>query len=1271
MSSGTLCSTPNQPALSGVFRPNSAPSQHPSASQLSHLPSNNSPWHQASQNPAGCGDPAAGLGLQLGPAGRTGPRSLFQKKQLSGLGKPLPSAGLLSRPDSAPSLQYAPPAQPKGFRGPGGNLVGLDMATGTGAGLGGSSIRFAPAGSQGGFWAAASRPLLPPDSQQDMDVYQPSQQPQIQMGSQQQHMPEFGHSMPMLTQGSAGMDGEGLGTGTNRLQGAAVFKQPHAGSSSSALAPRGAGQQQQPQHQPQQQQMINLHAASFEATQATNVTEPSQQQLQHLQLDPSQPTPAASILPASTDTMLAAPPARCKQTPTVLQTPQAPAMSPAGAAGGPAPPAPAVQHTPQAPAGNAAAAAAAAAANAATQEQQQQLLTRISRLEDHCSSMKDICERDIPLLLQHNEDSSKQLQALTAAANSTSNTNSILHTQLENLASSVASFMSEFRHWQEQHAGQDSTVLAHAECQTTPGLAAATAATAGQQGPTHPAAGAGAKGMMPLPQSGGRAGAGASADSSRGPSSARPSGSTHTAGLCSKGPSDGKPAASRQSGSLMDFLFSQPPAGTGPPAGPAAAGAAALASEEPTVPIGGGLLPSRAIMSPSGTRFQRNTGTPSRVGAAAAGQDAQPQHTHSPFAVSMLAEPAVQPAAAAAAAPTHEDSRGSKRTTPDSSVDPTGAKPPAAAHAKKAPADEDSRGSKVTPASSAEATGAKPKAAAARAKKAPAKRKPAAGGAGKGRGRKAAAATAAADAAAGAAPAAAAAGSRRQSARCSQKKALQQQKASSADGLTQSKLVFQRATRSVAAAAAALGATLSGDPPAADHTRRTAPTHAATAPDSDPAAAAPPAAAEPSLKRQRLTAQIAGAADGADGASGRGVAASHRNGGADADEQQAADEEQMPAWISPHSKVDSRPQQDHHQQQQGVVAFRRQNRPSQQQQQLQPESASAQISSASGAEVRPLGATNSKPFEGRLTPPAATMGVRAVPAGPAAGNTAANAPAGTAGCQTGRLSSMQAAAGTGSAGKKRDASGHLLFGRPPAAAAAPPAAAAAEAAAVVAPKAPAAGLGVGRRSSQVARPSGGRKVAAATSSAVLLFGDVDDDAISKGTKRSRDNSKPLGPSAAAAGEGSKAGLPAPGLSRPPAATTAPTAGPRVAAGMGAGLPLAAAAAGLPPRRPSVAAAPATQACYDFDAQSDRDDDTDSDHSDSLDAHPSSRQRRDDDAAHQLLLQQQEQERLSEEECKRMIQARMERHRSKQRRSLAMAAGSSQGGAWEVTSRVWM
>jgi hypothetical protein len=29
----------------------------------------------------------------------------------------------------------------------------------------------------------------------------------------------------------------------------------------------------------------------------------------------------------------------------------------------------------------------------------------------------------------------------------------------------------------------------------------------------------------------------------------------------------------------------------------------------------------------------------------------------------------------------------------------------------------------------------------------------------------------------------------------------------------------------------------------------------------------------------------------------------------------------------------------------------------------------------------------------------------------------------------------------------------------------------------------------------------------------------------------------------------------------------------------------------------------------------------------------------------------------------MIQARMERHRSKQRRSLAMAAGSSQGGAW--------
>jgi hypothetical protein len=149
------------------------------------------------------------------------------------------------------------------------------------------------------------------------------------------------------------------------------------------------------------------------------------------------------------------------------------------------------------------------------------------------------------LLLQQQVDSSKQLQELGAAANSSSTADSTLQAQLQNLGSSVASFMAEFKHWQEQHATHGSTVLMNAECQTTPGLAAAAVPQSADK-PQHSAGGQSGMAAQHATVAPTAAAAAAHAKvSSRG-----------RAASLSNQTSGGRQQAAK-SGSLIDFLFSQ------------------------------------------------------------------------------------------------------------------------------------------------------------------------------------------------------------------------------------------------------------------------------------------------------------------------------------------------------------------------------------------------------------------------------------------------------------------------------------------------------------------------------------------------------------------------------------------------------------------------------------------------------------------------------------------------------------------------------------------
>lgn len=402
------------------------------------------------------------------------------------------------------------------------------------------------------------------------------------------------------------------------------------------------------------------------------------------------------------------------------------------------------------------------------------------------------------------------------------------------------------------------------------------------------------------------------------------------------------------------------------------------------------------MLSPSGARFQRDNAA---AGAPAA-TSSKRQDSHSPFAVSMLA---VAPAA---------------------------------------PAGQSVRDRKGTPAA------AEPAAAAAPVTKPAAKRR-AAGGRRKGRG-KAAASTAAEEGQAGsptaetAAAAAAgrnrqrsaktttanaASGPRRQSARCSQK--AQQQKGC-ADGLTQSKLSFQRTTRAVVAAAAALGVSLDRSPSPSDTPMAGDPTAA----DEAAAAATEQTDAAPSPKRHRPSNSVAGCQSA-------GIQEAAAVAGQDAGGR----------WL-----LDG-PQQ--RQQQQPVVCFSRQNRPSQQ---------------------------AAAPGQAAPTP--------AVPGAPPAGLPKHSAPViaavSGAGRQADRRTSLTAAGSTGGVGSKRDRPGQVLCAAARGATSAAAAGAAALHAGGLQGSAAAAGVIAGRRASASAAVGAHRRSTAATSSAMMLFGDVED-----------------------------------------------------------------------------------------------------------------------------------------------------------------------------------
>lgn len=1065
-------------------------------------------------------------------------------------------------------MQHGP-----GLRGPGGSLMG-DM--GPTCSLVGPSSRFAPAATQGGFRATGSRPLLPLESQQDDEAYQLSQQPQY--GSQQHQMKQQQPGSQLLhTQGSASMDWENP-SGNRQTQGTPMTQQGLG--ASSMLAAGCAGQQQR----------MGPSTASLDATQATTVTAPTQQ---HPQLDPvavwnhhNPRGPAAGKPPGA----VAAPAG-------AMQTPRVAAKDPAHAAGSAADLA-ALASTPAAPCAPQAGAAADDAAAAAAQltPQQQQLLSRITSLEEHCCSMKDIVNRDIPLLLQQQAESSKQLQELTAAASSNSDSNNTLQAQLQNLTSSVASFMAEFKHWQEQHAARSTTVLSHAECQTTPGLAAGVQdASRAQQSTVSDS----------LPPSTTGAAAAAAA-----PDSTKPAGRGCAASQPKKTQSDKQ--SSMRSGSLMDLLFSQPQ--------PAAA-AAAVSTERAGLPA----HEPKAVLSPSGVRYQRSKGTPTaaqdghaahglQMDAAGAGEG------HSPF-VSMLA----------AAPPGHHFGTVPESTPSKQQQDSLGS--PEAATAAAAAIEEPAR-------------------------KPAAKRKAAAGGR-KGRGKKGAAAKPQDDDTSDPpAPAAAARGMRqsartaipagaaatkpsRQSARV--QKARQQQKGSSG-GLTQSKLPFQRTTRAVAAAAAAVGVSPSTES-APGIEKGTAdvqqPPKAGAA-----AAAAGEAGAEPSLKRQRVSSAVSNvAAEGAGKrleADGLGVAA--------AGHWLLGDPQQLAA-------------EDEQQQQQPLISFSRQNRQSQQQQRQQPAAASSPAvgnpNGALPAAVQPAEGFVNKAFiqqpqrpSAGNKPPGAPSGMAAGSKGAAAFGRAAPAAASGAGQQSGRHSSLIAAMG-GVMGGKRDRSGNVL-----ATTAAAAAGAAAHPAASSGLREGQTGMG-GRRASASAAAGAYRPHVAATSSAMMLFGDVDDDgdSLDNIVQQHKDISRAATvPSAAAAAAGSgkgprggllgrAAGLPVPPASAAKAQPPPPAAGSELGfRGQHAPCLPPMAPSGLPPH-PALSAA----ARYEFDADSGDDNDSDTEHS--LDQLP----------GHRPQQQLQQQRLVDDDELAQHIAARMARHRSKQRRAMSWQGGSAVGG----------
>lgn len=992
MSSGSTFCAGSQPALSGVFRPNTAPSQ------LSSLPgaSNSSPWQQQKtahltlrplgHDAAGCADPPA---LQLGLGRATGTRPLFQKKQLSVLGKPSSSS-------SGPQMPWPS----------------------TAPGLGGPSSRFAAAATQGGFQATGSHRLLPLESQdEDANLLSQPGSQQHQVQQQQQHQHHHRHHQPgsqsLLTQGSRGMDWDNSGNRPAPMTRTGPC---------SMLAAGSAGPQQR----------LGTSTANMEDTQMT--ADPSQQHPQHEETPSA--APAASKAPGNS--MERSPvSAECKQTAApegAMQTPKADTNAPVHG--------PAHHSTP------------AQADTAPNLEQQQLLLSRITTLEEHCCSVRDIVNNDIPQLLQQQAQSSKQLQELTAAAASNSSTNSTLQTQLQNLTSSVASFMTEFKHWQEQHAVQSSTVLSHAECQTTPGLAAAAAPSPADN--TQPSAGS-------------DAGA-AAADS------AKPSGSGRTTSMTKQTPSgqqQQQQKRSSKSASLMDLLFSQPQPSA---AAQVSAGPSDLPAKEE----------DRAVLSPSGARFQGGN-----AAAGAPATSSKRKDSHSPFAVSMLA---VVPAA---------------------------------------PAGQSVRDGKGTPAAAEPAA-----AAAAPVTKLAAKRR-AAGGGCKGRGKAAASIAAeegqagsptaetAAAAAAGrnrqrsakATTANAASGPRRQSGRCSQKA---QQQNGCADGLTQSKLSFQRTTRAVVAAAAALGVSLDRSPSPSDTPMAGEPTTA----DEAAAAATEQTDAAPSPKRHRPSSSVAGCQSA-------GIQEAAAVAGQDAGGR----------WL-----LDG-PQQRQQQQQQPVVCFSRQNRQSRQ---------------------------AAAPGQAAPTP--------AVPGAPPAGlpkhSTSVIAAVSGAGRQADRRTSLTAAGSAGGVGSKRDRPGQVLGAAArgaTGAAAAGAAGAAALHAGGLQGSAAAAGVIAGRRASASAAAGAHRRSAAATSSAMMLFGDVEDsgDSLVRGGLTGRACVASSATRTAGDSKGQTGGAVgrAAGVSAPPAAAAGvfrPVGG----------------AAGLPPLAPHVAApaAPACEFGKDTDEE---------------------------------------------------------------------------------------
>jgi hypothetical protein len=595
--------------------------------------------------------------------------------------------------------------------------------------------------------------------------------------------------------------------------------------------------------------------------------------------------------------------------------------------------------------------------------------------------------------------------------------------------------------------------------------------------------------------------------------------------------------------------------------------------------------------------------------AASAGQ-----HTHSPFAVSMLAAPDAAQAAAAAAQDTAAD---------NSPTDETAAVP---------------------------------------ARKPAAKRK-APGGARKGQGRKKVSTPAAAPAEAAAeepqaAPKRGARASRQPSAASAKQKA--QQKSDTSGGLTQSKLKFQRTTRSAAAAAAALGVTLSGDTasqheqpsqvaeavtaaPAAAAAAAAAKAPKADAPDS---ADAPPAwitAAEPGPKRHRstkLTSTQAAASAGAAEVELRPAAGQQK--------QQADRLAHAPAVPSAHQHTSSMSQQ----QQQPQVSFSRQKRPSVLGKLAQAASkqAAAPAAAAAGAAINSaFGSQQPSRPRPYSNAPAGVTAVGSVPQkrkDTASGGRSTWAPAAASGAgqKTGRgpgaavhSSMVLTASGPGEITGKRDRSGQLLTGPPAAAHREPPA-----------------GVGVGQRSSVSAAGGAGRQ-AAATSSAMLLFGDVDElddasdslDGVVEGRQAlSQDVTAPAAAAAAAATQRASGTAPVTHSLKPAALPRAPAKGAGVRA-PGARLPpappaSAAAVAALP------AAAPVAKSGFVL-LPSESEPDSDTEHS--LDHQQ---------YGHKDQQQQQQFRLVDDDELAQQIAARMARHRIKQHRSVSWQGPAAAG-----------